>query len=151
MTENYSKTYDQALKYLALRSHTSFELRSKLLKKKFDGGDIGQALRQLQEQKYLNDEDFARTFAQNLIKYKTFGYFGIKNKLKARGISDNMAESILSEELDMAQEKAIAQRALGKKLKIDGPDQDKQKLIMSLQRKGFRNQVIFDLVGESFE
>lgn len=137
MTNNYSKTYDQALKYVAMRSHTAFELRTKLARKKFDKSDIEEAIGQLIREKYLNDRDFAQMFAQNLIKYKTFGYYGIKNKLKMRGISDAMAEEILSEELDLETEKKIAQRAIGKK---DGVE--KEKIAMALQRKGFRSQIV---------
>jgi regulatory protein len=137
MTTNYSKVYDQALKYVAMRAHTAFELRTKLGRKKYDKSDIEEAIAQLQREKYLNDYDFAQMFAQNLIKYKTFGYYGVKNKLKMRGISDPMAEEILGEELDIETEKKIAARAVGKKT-----GQEPEKIAMMLQRKGFRTQIV---------
>jgi regulatory protein len=134
--------YDQAIKYISMRSHTVFELKNKLKRKKFDKKEIEEALERLVEQKYLNDHDFAQTFTQNLIKYKSFGYYGIKNKLRQRGISDHMAEEILAEELDLKQEKMIAQKLLGK-----SSQRDKLKLMQMLNRKGFRTQIISELVG----
>jgi regulatory protein len=135
--------YDQAVKYLSIRIHTVFELRNKLKRKGFPAEKVEEALERLQAQKYLNDEDFARTFIQNLIKYKTFGYFGIKNKLRQRGIDDKVSGAILDEELDLGAEKKIAQKALGKSF-----NKDKMKLAQMLQRKGFKGQVISDLVGQ---
>ncbi len=135
--------YDQAVKYLSLRIHTSFELKNKLKRKKFAEREIDEVLARLKEQKYLNDEDFARVFVQNLVKYKTFGYFGIKNKLRQRGIPDNVSGQILDEEMDLEVEKKIAQKAIGKSFK-----KDKLKLVQMLTRKGFRSQVVSAVVGE---
>lgn len=143
MTGNYSKTYDQALKYVALRNHTTFELRAKLLKKKFDKSDIDAAIFELVNKKYVNDHDFAMMFAQNLIKYKSFGYYGVKNKLKQRGISDAMCEEVLSEEFTPEAELKIAQRLVNKTR-----GKDKTKVMMSLQRKGFRMPAITKAVGK---
>jgi regulatory protein len=134
--------HDQAIKYLSMRSHTEFELRRKLSGKKFPRQDIDDAIRRLREYKYLDDREFAVQFAQNLIRYKTFGYFGIKYKLKARGIEDELAEEVLGQELDLEAEKKIAQRAVDKakgKVKI--------KLMQMLQRKGFRGQVIAETMS----
>jgi regulatory protein len=141
--DTYIRTYDQAIKYIGLRSHTVFELRTKLLRKKFDKSNIERVLNELVDQKYLNDRDFAQSFAQNLIKYKTFGYYGIKMKLKQRGIPDALAEEILGEELDLEKEKSIARKAIGKSGK-----KEKIKLMQMLNRKGFRGQVIASTVGE---
>jgi regulatory protein len=145
-SESYCKAYDQAIKYLSMRSHTAFELQTKLGRKKFDKDVVAQVLADLVKAKYINDEEFAQVFAQNLIKYKTFGFYGIKMKLKQRGISDAIAEKVLAEELDLEVEKKIAQKAIGKSLK-----KDNMKLMMMLKRKGFRGQVISVVVGDVFE
>lgn len=138
----YIDVYNQAIKYLGLRAHTEFELRNKLIKKKFPRDFIDQALGELKLHKYLDDESFALMFAQNLIRYKTFGYYGIKMKLKQRGISDSMSEQILSDELTLDEETKIAQKILSKK-NYD----DRQKAAAALQRKGFRSQVIAEVVN----
>jgi regulatory protein len=146
MPPEYSDVYNQAIKYLGLRAHTVFELRTKLLRKKFPPEMIDQAIKQLMEQKYMSDEDFARVFVQNLVKYKTFGYYGIVSKLKQRGVSANLITQILDEELPIDEEKKIASRALGKSSK-----KEKVKLAQMLQRKGFRSQIIGSLIGNLSE
>lgn len=143
ISENYGKVHSQAIKYLGLRAHTVFELRTKLMRKKFDKRDVEEVLEDLLDRKYLDDADFARMFAQNLIKYRSFGYYGIKMKLKMRGIDGKLAEDILSEELDMDSEKKIALRALGKSRTKTG-----MALAAMLNRKGFRSQVISSMVGD---
>jgi regulatory protein len=104
---------------------------------------IEQVIANLLEQKYLNDSDFARMFAQNLVKYKTFGYYGIMAKLKQRGIANNLAQEVLDEELDLETEKKIAQKAIGKSSK-----KEPMKLAQMLQSKGFRSQVISQCAGD---
>jgi regulatory protein len=143
ISENYSKVYDQAIKYLGMRSHTVFELRTKLSRKKFEKSDVEEVLDDLVEQKYLNDRDFAQAYAQNLIKYKTFGYYGLKMKLKQRGINNTIIEEVLAEELSIEQEKKIAEKAISKSSK-----KEKIKLMQMLSRKGFRSQAIAETVGE---
>jgi regulatory protein len=133
--------YDQGIKYLSIRIHTIFELRNKLKRKNFSKDEIDETINRLIEQKYLNDDDFARTFVQNLVKYKSFGYYGIKNKLRQRGIDDKISDPILGEELDLETEKKIAQKAIGKT-----HNKDSMKLAQMLARKGFRNQVVSELI-----
>lgn len=139
----YSEVYNQAVKYLGLRNHTVFELRTKLGRKKLPPDLIENVLRDLQDQKYLNDDDFTRVFVQNLIKYKTFGYYGIMAKLKQRGVAHELAVQVLEEEVDLETEKKIARKAMGKSAKKEA-----MKLAQMLQRKGFRGQVINQSVGD---
>jgi regulatory protein len=139
----YSDVYNQAVKYLGMRSHTVFELRTKLGRKKLPRELVEKVLGDLQEQKYLNDEDFARVFTQNLVKYKTFGYYGILAKLKQRGVANDTAVAILEEELGLEAEKKIARKAIGK-----SPKDSAMKVAQMLQRKGFRSQVISQCVGD---
>jgi regulatory protein len=126
-----------------MRNHTVFELRTKLTRKKLPSDLIEQVIANLIEQKYLNDGDFARMFAQNLVKYKTFGYYGIMAKLKQRGIANDLAQEVLDEELDLDTEKKIAQKVIGK-----NSGKEPMKLAQMLQRKGFRSQVISQCIGD---
>lgn len=150
MDPEQQKVYNQAVKYLSMRSHTIFELRTKLSRKKYPVNIINEVIDQLVASKYLNDRDFAQMFAQNLVKYKTFGYFGVKMKLKQRGVPDKMAEEVLDEEMGVAEETKIARRAIGKKLAAEVGAKDRVKMAQMLQRKGFRSQVIAAVMGSEF-
>jgi regulatory protein len=139
--DEYHRIFDKAVKLLSLRLHTTQELRLKLFRYKFDKAVINEVLERLLETKVLNDEAFAENYLDNLIKYKSFGYYGIKSKLLQRGIESKLAERLLQEKLDIDLELTIAKKLLEKKLA------DKIKLAQSLARKGFRSEVIAKVVG----
>lgn len=144
-TSEYVKAYDQAIKYLGLRAHTEFELRAKLARKKFGRAAVDAVVAELKSKKYLDDEAFARTFVQNLAKYKTFGYYGIRLKLQQRGVDRKLADAILADEVGAEAEEAIARRALAK-----SAGKPAAKRAAMLARKGFRSQAISRLVGDCF-
>lgn len=129
--------YDKAVSLLGIRMHTSFELGKKLKQKGFSPQEVDEAILRLKEERYLKDEDTAQIFLENLMRYKTFGYYGLKMKLMQKGIANDIIENLLSEHLTLEAETEIAKKALGKSSKVDPV-----KLMMMLKRKGFRGQVI---------
>lgn len=135
-----SEVWDRAVKLLSMRMHTRKELERKLLAKKFDRSEISKTLARLDELKLLNDEQFGEIFLGNLIRYKTFGYYGLKAKLLSRGIDDSLVEKLLDEHVSLEIETKIAQKVVAKNTK------DKQKLSQSLARRGFRSAVIANIV-----
>jgi regulatory protein len=137
--DEYKRTFGHAVKLLNLRMHTTQELRRKLLLRKYNKTYIEQVLARLAELKVLDDARFAEVFLDNLIRYKTYGFYGLKMKLLQRGISSTLAERLLSEQLDLAAETKIAQRLIAKK------SADPDKLAGMLRRKGFRSEVIYKL------
>lgn len=132
----YKRVWDQAVKLLSLRLHTKSELSRKLMTKKFDRVVIEQVLARLAELRLLNDEQFAEIYLENLIRFKTFGYYGLRAKLLGRGIDDTIIQKLLAEQLSFEVETKIAQKVVSKSHK------EKDKLQQSLSRKGFRSQVI---------
>jgi regulatory protein len=133
----YDKVYDKALKYLDRRAHTYQELFRKLKLKGFDKEVIAEVLDELKEKKYIDDLQFARTFLENLIRYKTFGYYGLVVKLRQRGIEEGAIKELLDELLSLENETEIAERLLRKYRNLD-----KKKTAQILARKGFRTEVV---------
>ncbi|MBI4050237.1 MAG: RecX family transcriptional regulator [Candidatus Doudnabacteria bacterium] len=134
------KVYDKAIALLNIRMHTTGELFQKLKQKGFQPTDIQEALRELEGQKFLNDQKFAEIFVENMKRYKDWGFYGIKGKLLARHIPSSMAEAALAEFFGIADEEQVARRLIGK-LRRQGRDTF-EKLARSLQSKGFRSEVI---------
>lgn len=134
------KVYQKAVKLLATRMHTLGEMYQKLKQRGFRDNDIRAVLRQLIQQKFLDDQKFAEIFVDNLKRYKDFGYYGIKAKLLARKIPSDMAEKALEEYFGAEDELLVARRFIGK-LKKQGRNTYEQ-LVRSLASKGFRNEVI---------
>ncbi|HYE22317.1 MAG TPA: regulatory protein RecX, partial [Verrucomicrobiae bacterium] len=97
---------------------------------------ITETLEKLKEERFLNDDSVAEAYVDSLIRYKTFGYYGIMAKLKQKGINFDLAEKIVSDKLSTEEEEKIAKKLMDKN-KSSG-----LKAAESLKRKGFRSQVI---------
>lgn len=145
MTEEFkfTKAYEKAVKLLGIRMHTSFELAQKLKRKGFPALDIQDAISQLTSQRYLDDNLTAKSYAESLVNYKTFGYYGILAKMQQKGIPNQLAVAVLAEVLPQEQEETIAKKALAK-FKSRGI-----KAAAMLKRKGFRSNIISKLVDFS--
>jgi regulatory protein len=135
------KVYDKALVFLKIRPHSSSELRRKLIMRGFDKNIIEQTLLTLTSEGLINDEQFARAYLDSLVRFKTFGFYGLLAKLAQRGVERNYAEQLLRENFGLADEKEIALRVVEKDRKGD-----KLKLMQKLSRKGFRSEVIREIV-----
>ncbi len=127
--------YDKAVSLLKIRPHYSAELAQKLQFRGFKRQEILEVINRLTENGLLNDAQFVEVFLANLIRFKTFGFYGLKVKLMQRGVSQPEAESFLKERLSLDTEKEIAQRLAER-------ENDRLKLAQKLQRKGFRSQII---------
>ncbi len=132
-----SNVYDKAISLLKIRPHASGEIIRKLTLRGFNTDEAREVTEQLKEQGLIDDALFAQTFLENLIRFKTFGFYGLKMKLMQRGIPGHDAEVLLKENLSLDLEKQIAQRVVERNKNLD-----KIKLAQKLSRKGFRSEVI---------
>jgi regulatory protein len=131
------KIYEKALSFIKIRPHHSKELEKKLLMRGFGREDIHQTISDLFAQGLLDDAHFGQMYLGSLIKYKTFGFYGLKAKLMMRGLASNEAEELLRDNLSLEQELEIAMKLVEKSKNLD-----KVKLAQKLSRKGFRSEVI---------
>ncbi len=135
---------DYALYLLSLRAQSSEMLKQKLERKKYEQKDIAAALARLTELGYVNDEQYAQTFFENLKKYKNFGYYGIKNKLIIKKIPKKSIEKLLKS-FTVAEEKEIAKRFISQNSR-----KTREQLARSMQSKGFRSDAIFGILDKTF-
>lgn len=137
--------YDKAIKLLSMRQHTTGELQRKLKSRGFADADILPVLQRLEELKFLDDQRFAEIFVDNLKRYKTFGYYGIKAKLAARQVPSDIAARALKEFFSSDDELAVAKKLAAKFEKRDKrPDQ----IMRSLAGKGFRTEIIRKVLSQ---
>lgn len=132
--------YDKAVKLLSIRMHTTGELHAKLKDRGFKDEEIREVLRQLEEQKFLDDGRFAEIFVDNLKRYKDWGYYGIKAKLAARKIPSEMGEQALRDYFSIDDELVVAKRLVAKLARQGRKEKDK--IMRSLASHGFRTEVI---------
>ncbi len=125
--ENYEKAYEYAVFLLSLQLRTVGEVREKMMNRGYASAIIDSTLAQLIEQKYLDDERYAQVFLENLKKYKTFGFYGIKKKLMEKRLPSNIIERVLAEGLSEEEEIEIAKKYLIKQSVIaNGRQEAKQ-------------------------
>ena len=132
---------EKAKSLLKIRPHHSEELRRKLLMRGFKREEIASVIDKLTEEGLIDNDQFAQVFLDNLVKYKSFGFYGLKAKLMQRGLPSSEAETLLKEKLSLDEELAIARKVLEK-----SRETDRTKLAQKLSRKGFRSEIIVRLI-----
>ena len=140
-----------AVRLLARRDHTGFELQQKLRQRGYGRGVIDAVLTECERLDYINDERTARVYIGQLAR-RGFGFRRIRLELKKKGLSGDRFESILNESSSEIDEHEIARKILQKKMKSFEREEDskkrRDKIYRFLYSKGFSDMVISDLIRE---
>ncbi|MBT3353194.1 MAG: regulatory protein RecX [Nitrospinaceae bacterium] len=138
-----------ALRILALRSHTRYELGRKLRGRKFPGAEIEALLHRYEEIGYLNDEAAARSWVRRRLRARPMGRRSMARELSGIGVSQEIAELALAEGYGEEGELESARRAAQKRLKaFRGKDKLRERLLRFLQGRGFPAGVSIEVVDE---
>ncbi len=136
----------KAMYLLQRQDRTESQLREKLKQSDFTEEEICDAITYVKDFRYLDDERFAR----NYVRYS--GAHKSKQKLKMallqKGVSLELIQIALEEDYE-GDERAQIERCLKQKsysLSSATP-QERQKMMMSLYRKGFRIEDIKSVMG----
>lgn len=86
--------FNRAIKYLSFRPRSVKEVYDYLVKKQYPEDEVTNTIKQLLELKFLNDDDFARTFAENRQR-KGKSKKIISFELGLKGISKETTEDVL--------------------------------------------------------
>lgn len=90
---------NMAMKLLAQREHSRYELQSKLRVRKYDDEIIEQVLHELIQDNLQSDTRFAQSYTQMKIRHG-FGPVRIRQELRDRGIDNELIEQCLAIDLD---------------------------------------------------
>ncbi|MDE6723609.1 MAG: recombination regulator RecX, partial [Eubacterium sp.] len=97
---NYRKAFNKCADFLSRRDHSVKELREKLLRT-VDEVSADKAIERFEELGYLDDEKFARNYAEHLFNNKNYSNNHVKQELYKKGISrDIVAQIIEDSEID---------------------------------------------------
>ncbi|WP_062052164.1 recombination regulator RecX [Bacillus sp. JCM 19034] len=91
------KVYHLAVHYLSFRMRSKKEIREYLLKKDKLEKYIDIAIRKLEEEKLLNDQEFARAYIQTKLLTQTKGPLKLKQELKEKGVNESIIHAQLAE------------------------------------------------------
>ena len=137
------RALDKAMDYLSLRDHAAGELYQKLCRK-FDEHSAAYAVARAGELGLLNDADFARRRAAELLR-KRKSRREILLDLTAKGIDrDTVAEADDGEDPELANARALVERHYAAKLAAGKRDQ----VAAALARRGFSHSVIRAALAE---
>lgn len=143
---------ESAFRILGRRLHSQKELERKLMQRKYDKELISEVLLQLKENHYLDDEKFAREYAEEKIQKKLLGFSRIRQELMEKGVSKEIIQEVLNEKSDN-DESDNALRLAEKKLNaLKGRNLDKmklnQRLYSFLASKGFNYEIIRNVLDK---
>ena len=132
----YDEVKEKALRLLEYRSHSEYELTSKLLHAGADREHIENTLEFCRRYGFVNDESYARSKAHDLVNLKKYGLRRVKSELKSKGISDAIIEQVLLEFNDDTEAQTLAV-LVEKKLRGDFSDKNKDKCIRYFIYRGY--------------
>ncbi len=114
-------------------------------------------IHKLKEQKFLNDEEFARMWVRSRTDFKPKGWRLIKLELKQKGISEEilerLAQGMKSKEASKRDELALAKEILERKRKKFEPMERQERFMKAgslLARRGFNLDDIKKAIEEVF-
>jgi regulatory protein len=146
------KIKQSSFRYLSGRNHSRYELYLKLLKKKYNKQFILNTLDELEQNKFIDDKEFAKDYFSIQVKKKR-GLLKIKADLFKKGVKREIIEEVVSisenetEFLNSA--KILADRKL-EQLKKRNIEQIKmkQKIFQYLAGRGFTTDLISKVLNQ---
>lgn len=153
--------FDQAVTYLSCRDYSRKELVEKLVAKAYRKKSEGLnsetfkesaefACNRLEELGLLNEERFARSFAEELVRNKRISKRGLFQELSRKGVRREISELVI-EEMDIDPEDSIRYLLETKYRNRDLNDEkDCRRTIRALQRLGYSFSEIKSVIENPF-
>jgi regulatory protein len=145
----YQQAMNTAVRILANRDHSKYELKQKLRQRGFTSKVIDTVMLECERFNYINDPRTAHVYISQL-KRKCFGKRYIRMALKKKRLSDTASENILLENYPDADEFEKAGKLLEKKMEAFEREADqkkrREKMYRFLYARGFKTEIIIDLI-----
>jgi regulatory protein len=145
-----ARTLERAVKLLAAKPRSVAELRERLAEKETATAEaIEYAIRKLTEYGYLNDEQFALSFAQSRVRQKPVGRQRLARDLKTKKIDKELAAETLERVYEETPEDTLIDEAISKRVRLRGRPttrQETKSLFDHLLRRGFSIDLVINKV-----
>ncbi len=157
--ESYQKLRDYALRLLSFRPRSINEVSTKLqkycLKRELPDNLRDKIIKDLVEQKFLDDKEFVRWWTDQRQSFKPKGLKGIKLELLQKGISKEIVDEVLSDEKEgRPTDYDLALKVINKKFTHWAhlsSEKLKIKIRDLLLRRGFNWDVIYKVIDSAFK
>ncbi|MBX6334084.1 RecX family transcriptional regulator [Candidatus Saccharibacteria bacterium] len=137
------KAYYDALRYVAMRARSEWEIETYLQRKEVDKDAANEIIRRLKEAGLLSDLDFARAWVSSRRALKSTSKQRLRQELLQKHVPEDIIDQVLAED---ETDERVALRELVQKKRHRYPD--KQKLMAYLARQGFRYDDIRSVLHE---
>lgn len=144
-------TRQHALRLIKFRPRAENELRQRLLRKRFAPSTIDLLLAEFKRKDLINDAKFAKLFANQQMSVKPMGRRALLSRLKAKGVSFDLAARATEEATAERPEGEVARElALSRVSSLKGLDRQtaQRRLFGFLSRRGFSSDVVVKVVKE---
>jgi regulatory protein len=134
-----------ALKLLAVRAHSTGELRQKLRRRAEPGVELEPLLDRLKEHGYLNDQQYAESFAAARLTNDKLGRARVVQDLRQRRVAPALAEKSVRKVYEDVNEQALIEAWIRRKYRLAPrenlfrEDKDLAAAYRRLLRAGFRS------------
>lgn len=154
---DFDYLYLRVLKFLNFRPRSEKEVREYLKKKlqKFpetDSSVTDLIIHKLKQQKFLNDEEFAKWLVRSRTEFRPKGKYIVRQELKQKGISQDIAEKVLNSDRNRSEKELAIEVLERKKKKYDymEPQERFRKAGSMLARRGFDLEAIKAAIDSCF-
>ena len=151
LEESKRHAKDRAIRFLSFRDRSEKEVVDKLRSLKLEDPVINWVMDELKRMQLIDDQRFARAFAQNKMITKPMGEYLLRRELTAKGITEVVAQQAIDqiyqeyEPVALAKELAIKQAKKNRRLE---PVKLKKRVSDFLLRRGFGWDIIHDVMDE---
>lgn len=131
---NERRAKEKALRLISYRDHSKKELADKI-RRTCDEDSAQKAVERLEELGLVNDESFARRYAEQLIFSKHMSKRGASYELSRKGIDKELAQEIL-DNIEVDEDEEI-RAVLEKKYRNLDDEKIRRRAVSALQRLGY--------------
>lgn len=142
--------YQRALRFLAVRQRSSAELREQLTKYKTQPQLIDETLTRLQNNRLVDDENFAQAWVENRTEFKPRSRRALSIELHQKGIAREVIDQTL-ENIDDSE--LVFQAAIKQARKLSNLDWQvfRKKMLGFLARRGFNYELSSNAISRAWE
>lgn len=150
--KNPRSCHDRALGLLAVRPRSRRELERRLLGARFEPGEVEDVLVRLERVGLVDDEAFARQFAEHRFGPRKEGSRAVMHGLRAAGIAPSLAEAITQDAPGDDEERA-ADLARSRVSRLAGLPAEKAfaRLSSLLMRRGYGPEIARNAARKALE
>jgi regulatory protein len=150
--KNPKSCHDRALGLLAVRPRSRRELERRLIGARFEPEEVEDVLIRLERVGLVDDEAFARQFAEHRFGSRREGSRAVAQGLRAAGIESSLAESVSHEAPEDDEERA-ADLARSRVSRLSGvsPEKAFARLSSLLMRRGYGPQIARSAARKALE